>query len=1250
MQGKTSYQSKCVQITLYAALLLLFSLTSRAAAVDCGALGGSINASSECEINAPVLMKSGSFTLNETLRITGTGSIEVPHSTTLDITTTSGDIIVESGARIFSAQTSGGSCASQQSADIVLNAAGDISVAAGAIIKTEAVCSAGDITLAANGNIDVNGTIESLSSLSGTRRPGGGAISVDAFLNLTLSSTGVIRSMAVAPGGDPGADLIHLEGCEVILSGLVESSGDGHGVPNNPPNRCGPGHDPNSTACVEVLAGDRLFIDGKIKANTGGGGTIGTSWVDLFARGPITIVGGSTSPTIGGTKNADVAVQANGLDGPNAGDDGGTITVISTEDTISAMGFAFQASGNVGDFVAAINGAQGGVIDLQAADDVDLQGAFLEATGSTTGGVAKAGGMVFVRSVSTSSTDDILLDSDSQIDVTGGGTAGTVTLTECGTTTVPAGSVIPVSATTVSDCSQAAPSLSVTLPLCPCDMAQSATCDPPGPFTPSGFTNMRECRDSSDLSLLCTFCGDGVVQTGEQCDDGNDIDTDSCNNLCLPVNMACANAQNETCNPPGLFTPSGFTNMRECRDSQDTSLLCTFCGDGEVQTGEECDDGNDVDTDTCNNMCQAAPTCGDGMLDPGEACDEGMNGGLFTPSGFSSQRVCAGTSEAAPCTFCGDGVVQAGEDCDDGNDVDVGDSCPNSCQVITTACANAQSATCDMPGTSFVPSVSGFTTMRECRDSSDLSLLCTFCGDGVIQTGEECDDGNDIDTDSCSNSCVSAPLCPNNTVDPGETCDPPGLFFPSTPTNPTDLATQRLCRSPSVITQTISRQVFSLNPTPAPLNNTVNSYGCTYCGDNIVQAGAGEQCDDGNDVDTDSCNNMCQTVQTCGDGMLDPGEACDEGMNGGLFTPSGFSSQRECAGTSESVPCTFCGDGVVQAANGEECDDGNDIDGDGCDSACADEAVMCPAPVAQLSEGYILGDPAVGKLLPYYRAEGTLATVLGIENTTGSAGPSAGYDVNVHVTVLDEQSVEVVNFDLCLSPFDFGFIVLQEPEANPSQLAERIQKIQKVAFLSVDGTGIPNEGYVSVAATEIFASRGGSCTTVITECPTLATWAILQDVGSGFFGTEIPTPTANVDPTSGAVSGGAGALGIIPEASTVIARFDVNPDFDINTDVYIWLENNAADSTSDAHEPTLRALLDCEDELEISTMISIPNEINVIDPANLAGTGLCTEDGQYRGVLRFEMPAEGFVWSHISQANQHFRENFLGYNLGPAVP
>ena len=49
------------------------------------------------------------------------------------------------------------------------------------------------------------------------------------------------------------------------------------------------------------------------------------------------------------------------------------------------------------------------------------------------------------------------------------------------------------------------------------------------------------------------------------------------------------------------------------------------CGNGVVEEGEQCDDGNTVDGDGCSSTCQIEACCGNGILEPGEECDDGNN-------------------------------------------------------------------------------------------------------------------------------------------------------------------------------------------------------------------------------------------------------------------------------------------------------------------------------------------------------------------------------------------------------------------------------------------------------------------------------------------------------------------------------------------------------------------------------------------------------------------------------------------------
>lgn len=95
------------------------------------------------------------------------------------------------------------------------------------------------------------------------------------------------------------------------------------------------------------------------------------------------------------------------------------------------------------------------------------------------------------------------------------------------------------------------------------------------------------------------------------------------------------------------------------------------------------------------------------------------------------------------------------------------------------------------------------------------------------------------------------------------------------------------------------------------------------CGDGIRTAG--EQCDDGNEVDGDCCSSHCEITNN----LCDDGIAC--------------TVADECvAGVCVGNPIT-CGDGIVETECGEQCDDGNQVNGDGCDAHCRLE-VASPSP------------------------------------------------------------------------------------------------------------------------------------------------------------------------------------------------------------------------------------------------------------------------------------------------------------------
>src|SRR5439155_518579 len=103
----------------------------------------------------------------------------------------------------------------------------------------------------------------------------------------------------------------------------------------------------------------------------------------------------------------------------------------------------------------------------------------------------------------------------------------------------------------------------------------------------------------------------------------------------------------------------------------DATQSCILCGDGHLDPGEQCDDGNTTVGDGCNAACRTE-VCGDGVVQAarGEQCDDGN-----TVSGDGCTSICRKE-------ICGDGTVRAnlGEQCDDGNTVN-GDRCSATCRT-----------------------------------------------------------------------------------------------------------------------------------------------------------------------------------------------------------------------------------------------------------------------------------------------------------------------------------------------------------------------------------------------------------------------------------------------------------------------------------------------------------------------------------------------------------------------------------------
>ncbi|HWN66153.1 MAG TPA: DUF4215 domain-containing protein [Haliangium sp.] len=78
----------------------------------------------------------------------------------------------------------------------------------------------------------------------------------------------------------------------------------------------------------------------------------------------------------------------------------------------------------------------------------------------------------------------------------------------------------------------------------------------------------------------------------------------------------------------------------------------------------------------------------------------------------------------------------------------------------------------------------------------------------------------------------------------------------------------------------------------------------------------------------------------CGNAMVEMGEECDDG------------NTRNDDGCSAQCKYEYCGDGIVQAALGEQCDDGGYRNDDGCDMFCQIERPPTYPPKADAPASY----------------------------------------------------------------------------------------------------------------------------------------------------------------------------------------------------------------------------------------------------------------------------------------------------------
>ncbi len=220
-------------------------------------------------------------------------------------------------------------------------------------------------------------------------------------------------------------------------------------------------------------------------------------------------------------------------------------------------------------------------------------------------------------------------------------------------------------------------------------------------------------------------CTAAALDDGVPCDDGTlCTEKDACKlGTCKGKAVVCED--NNPCTADVCDAKAGCKLQKLSGAACEDDNACTVgdvCGEGQCKAGiaKVCSDGNGCTVDTCKAKagCKYAP--GTGACDDGNVCTAG--------------DVCAGGACHGKVVVCDDGDPCTKDACEPGK----------GCAAV----AVAEKTDCAADGGKWC--VAG-----KC-------LAKAVCGNGKVEPGEQCDDGNNLDGDECAIGCsieACAPGC-----------------------------------------------------------------------------------------------------------------------------------------------------------------------------------------------------------------------------------------------------------------------------------------------------------------------------------------------------------------------------------------------------------------------------------------------------------------------------------------------------------
>ncbi len=492
------------------------------------------------------------------------------------------------------------------------------------------------------------------------------------------------------------------------------------------------------------------------------------------------------------------------------------------------------------------------------------------------------------------------------------------------------------------------------------------------------------------------ICGNSLIESGEECDDGNTNNYDGCSY------SACTVESGYTCYQPIANGPS-------CCYSDNPSTF--FLKDGNFFYGGSIVEGNSIDLYIGETYCLATGTQRTISIYERKIGSDVLITSINVPAGSASfwgtwlvsasdlAKLGTGTSsiyfsmdepssglkvqsdiiDVIFNSVCGNGVIEDPESCDD-NNVQDGDGCSSSCAVEDGWTCQDEPSVCSPLNPCVVADCPAGTTCNPLSgacipDTETCASLNYECGTvngescGTCGSGEQCVSGIceviqcsinsalwgetqvtegtqvnlNVELSGCSGAVLSFEILERDGAlnpDDSVSINPPSQTISSDSVDLTAVWTAEY-QSDIDGLQTDPPEYYFIANIDSGVLTQESSNQLEVLEQNVAQCLGISSC-------ADYTENECGVLSCSSTSHSDisyyengDGDRCSEISDWGCVWDS---INQVCNSNQEiTTQCGTCGNYLVDY--GEECDDGNSVSGDGCSSICEFEGLSTPCPI-----------------------------------------------------------------------------------------------------------------------------------------------------------------------------------------------------------------------------------------------------------------------------------------------------------------